>query len=817
MFDRLRFEISSAWRSLASTPALTVTALVTLAVTIGVNFAMLGFAHRALNGVPDGVTAPARLFTLAFDHDLRDRRVVMSSTSYPTFVALRDRVRAFSGAAAWRRTSTVAVVGTEQVPVDAVQVSGGYFQVLGTPPRLGRGLVPADDDEAAAFPVAAVSDGFWRRVFHADPEVIGRRMVVGSIDYTIVGVMPPGFSGHTIERADIWVPFAAAMRAEPGWQTQTFRNIASIIVRLADGETPASAAGQAAADAGTPVVFRAVAGADMAPAERRVVLWLTGVSVLVFVIGLANSATLLLVRSVRRRYQMAIRIALGASRARLLGSTIVETALLGATAGALSLLFAGWFETLIHRTLLPKLADASGLNARTAAIGIVAGLVASLAAAIVTGSRLPSSGLSAGVSMRTPSAHRPFLVLQTTLSVVLLAGAGLLGRSLWNLASQDFGFRMADVWLVELDQGSRDLTDPDTFYRTALDRVRALPGVEEASIKQSLPFSSHHVPPMHVPGLAEPPMTNGQLPFMVAATPELFRILGVQLVEGRLLTHADDRGAPVVVVSQALARTAWPGVSALGKCIQAGFDPSFDPFAAGGPPPAPTTLPCREVVGVVRDLRQRSVVPAGGEDRLMHYFVPFSQVPGPPAGIPGGPGISGLLVRTRVDGPPALTSAIRQAVVGDRRDVPFVRVTPYIDLRDRQMRPWRVGTTLLALFGALALAVASLGLYAAFTHVVSERRREMAIRLALGAAPRRVVRMILLESARIAGLGVLAGCAAAVAGGRWLGSLLFGTSPADPVVLTAAAAVMLAVGLIATLLPALAASRSDPNSLLRHL
>jgi predicted permease len=518
MFDRLRFEISSAWRSLASTPALTVTALVTLAVTIGVNFAMLGFAHRALNGVPDGVTAPARLFTLAFDHDLRDRRVVMSSTSYPTFVALRDRVRAFSGAAAWRRTSTVAVVGTEQVPVDAVQVSGGYFQVLGTPPRLGRGLVPADDDEAAAFPVAAVSDGFWRRVFHADPEVIGRRMVVGSIDYTIVGVMPPGFSGHTIERADIWVPFAAAMRAEPGWQTQTFRNIASIIVRLADGETPASAAGQAAADAGTPVVFRAVAGADMAPAERRVVLWLTGVSVLVFVIGLANSATLLLVRSVRRRYQMAIRIALGASRARLLGSTIVETALLGATAGALSLLFAGWFETLIHRTLLPKLADASGLNARTAAIGIVAGLVASLAAAIVTGSRLPSSGLSAGVSMRTPSAHRPFLVLQTTLSVVLLAGAGLLGRSLWNLASQDFGFRMADVWLVELDQGSRDLTDPDTFYRTALDRVRALPGVEEASIKQSLPFSSHHVPPMHVPGLAEPPMTNGQLPFMVAAT-----------------------------------------------------------------------------------------------------------------------------------------------------------------------------------------------------------------------------------------------------------------------------------------------------------
>jgi hypothetical protein len=408
-------------------------------------------------------------------------------------------------------------------------------------------------------------------------------------------------------------------------------------------------------------------------------------------------------------------------------------------------------------------------------------------------------------------------VLQTTLSVLLLAGAGLLGRSLWNLASQDFGFRMADVWLVELDQGSGGLAEPDTFFRTALDRVRALPGVEEASIKQSLPFSFHHVPPMHVPGLAEPPTTNGQLPFMVAATPELFHILGVQLVEGRLLTQADDRGAPVVVVSQTLARTAWPGVSALGKCIQAGFDPSFDPFAAGGPPPAPTSLPCREVVGVVRDLRQRSVVPTGGEDRLMHYFVPFTQVPGPPAGIPGGPGISGLLVRTRADASPALATAIRQAVAGDRKDVPFVRVTPYIDLRDRQMRPWRVGTTLLALFGGLALGVASLGLFAGFMHVVSERRREMAIRLALGAEPRRVVRMILTESGRIAAIGVILGCALAVACGRWLESLLFGTSPADPIVLTAAAAVMLAVGVIATLLPALAASRSDPNSLLRQL
>jgi hypothetical protein len=304
------------------------------------------------------------------------------------------------------------------------------------------------------------------------------------------------------------------------------------------------------------------------------------------------------------------------------------------------------------------------------------------------------------------------------------------------------------------------------------------------------------------------------LPFLIAATPEFLDILGIDILQGRRFTTDDERSAPVVIVNQTMARTVWPGENALGKCIRIGFDPSFDPFTAAGPPGPPMTVPCREVIGVARDVRQRSVVPNGAEDRLMQYFVPFSQVPGPPAGVGPGPGIQGLLIRTAV-GVESLISPIRRAVVDGRTDLPFVEVRPYTDLLARQMRPWRLGTALLSLFGVLALSVAGIGLYAVFAHAIAERRREMAIRIAIGAPPARVLGMILREACRLAAAGVLCGCALAVLAGRWLQSMLVGTAPSDPIVLGAAAILMLTVAAMASFLPARAASRSDPTALLR--
>jgi putative ABC transport system permease protein len=344
--------------------------------------------------------------------------------------------------------------------------------------------------------------------------------------------------------------------------------------------------------------------------------------------------------------------------------------------------------------------------------------------------------------------------------------------------------------------------------------VRAVPGVRAATPIAAIPFSGFNVPPISVPGLAEPPGAGHQLPFLQAASPEFFDILRIRIVDGRKLTDADDRGAPVVVVNETMARTVWPGARAVGKCIRIGFDPDFNPEAAAGPPVPSAAVPCREVVGVARDIRQRSLLPGDGEDRLMQYFVPFSQVPVPPFIDNPGPRPWGLMLR--IDGDlSAIAPQVRRIVTSGRADLPFVRVRPYADLLDRQMRPWRLGTVLLTLFSALAVIVGAVGLYAAFSHAVTIRRREMAIRIAIGSRPAGVTTLVLREAAVLAGAGVIGGWIAAVISGRWLQSLLFETSRTDPIVLGSAGALMLIVAMAATLLPARAAARADPASLLR--
>jgi hypothetical protein len=350
-------------------------------------------------------------------------------------------------------------------------------------------------------------------------------------------------------------------------------------------------------------------------------------------------------------------------------------------------------------------------------------------------------------------------------------------------------------------------------FDEAVEAIRALPGVDLVTPIAGVPFGGRHVPPISVPGRPEPPSVGRQLPFLNAATPEFMRILGIRVVEGRSFTPADDRGAPVVIVNETMAREVWPGERALGKCIRIGFDPDFDP--ASDRPPWPVKVPCREIVGIARDIRQRSLLPTGNEGRLMQYFVPFSQVPHPPFMAPG-PRSSGLLLRTSAE-LDSLGPAVRRVIVGDRTDLPFVRVAPYAQLLEPQLRPWRMATTLLALFSALALGVAIVGLHAAFAHAVAERKQEMAIRAAMGAEPARVRRLVLREALLIAGSGVVTGASAAVLAGRSIQAMLFETASSDPVVLGATAAVMLIVALGATWIPALTASKADPSTLLKGL
>jgi predicted permease len=449
-----------------------------------------------------------------------------------------------------------------------------------------------------------------------------------------------------------------------------------------------------------------------------------------------------------------------------------------------------------------------------AAAGLCTLLLAGGAAATQIAAVLRTANLAhAARRSRGFRAQTPLLLVQTTLAMILLAGAGLFGRSLYNLASQDFGMRMNDVLLVRFAGGPGFVPGQDQVFGAAIDRVRALPGVAQATPVKILPFTGFNVPPISVPGLVDPPNIGGQLPFLIAATSELFDVLGLQIVEGRRFAAADMPGAPVAIVNETMARTVWPGRSALGRCFRIGFDPAFDPSMAAGPPSPPLSAPCLEIVGVVRDVRQRSVVPANNEARLMQYYVPFGLKV-----MQGGggtmPQIHGLLVRANAD-PDALAGPIRRLVIGHRTDLPFLDVRPYAELLDSQMRPWRTGTALLTVFSALALVVSAIGLYAAFAHSVAERRHEMAVRIAIGARPAGVLLMILREAGRLAVAGIVCGWIAAALAGRWTESMLFGTTPADPLVAGAGAVLLLAVAASATFLPARTAARSDPSALLR--
>ena len=311
MTDTLRLDVRSAFRSLGRARGTAAAAVLTLAVAVGLNLAMFGLIDRALLSPPAHVPDAGRVFTLAFEHELENgTRARMTTTSYVTFETVRERVPALADAAAWQRITTSAVVDGAQIGAEAMLVSGSYFELLGVRPLLGRGLLPEDDAPPAGLPIAVLSYAFWMGAFGGDRAVLGRRVTVRGMELTVAGVMPAGFSGHSAARVDVWVPFHAAMRETPGWDHDQFRNIAAVVVRVARTETPASAAAQAGAvmekRAGR-VTLSPIGGGDVTATEQRIAYWLTGVSVLVLIIGLANSATLLLVRGAGRRRDLAIR------------------------------------------------------------------------------------------------------------------------------------------------------------------------------------------------------------------------------------------------------------------------------------------------------------------------------------------------------------------------------------------------------------------------------------------------------------------------------------------------------------------------------
>ena len=788
-----------------------------MAVAVGINLAMLGLIDRALLSPPAYVADPARVFTVLFGQGPGlDEPAFFGTTSVPMFEAIRDGVPGVTAAASHRVNASVGLAD-RKLPVDAEAVSGGYFAMLGARPLLGRAIGVEDDRAPAGAPVVVLSHALWKRAFGSDADIIGRTVAVSGGEHDVVqviGVMPAGFSGHSAHRVDLWLPLRAALRKLPGGGQQRSMAVIEVSLRLAPGTTQETAVSHLTTASGVRVTLLPIVGARIAPDQHRIAWWLAAVSMTVLVIGLANAATLLVVRGGRRQREYTIKAALGATRRQLLSQVIVEAAILATASGVAALLLASWFDDIVRRLLMPSLVERTGLNARVAIAAAAGAACTFIVAAVVGAVQLPTAIELTDLRgsrriWRRGTAQKELLIAQTTLAVLLIAGAGVFARSYHNLMYQDLGIRPAGLLVVGFGAGIM-APDRDDVFTSAVTRVRELPGVTGATVYRSLPHSGVTIPPISVPGRAEPPMLDGQPPWMFEATPDLFALLGITIVRGRPLTAADDRGAPVAVVNETMARTLWPGTDALGKCFRIGFDPASDPSAANGPEMPPASAPCREIVGVARDIT--GALTGRGRVRLMQYYVPWSSRLTPPGQPP--PQAWGLLVRV-APGSDLHTESIRRVVAAGRSDLPFIDVRPYTSLFLSDVTPWRVGTGLFLLFGSLALTIAAAGIYAAFAHAVAERRHEMAVRIAVGASRSRVRLMLLRESLGVAAIGIVCGTIVAALAGSVVRSMFVGTSSTDPLVLGTAGAVTLVVAVLATWLPAVTASRADPNTLLR--
>lgn len=827
-------DVRHAVRSFRREPTFVAGVVLTLALAVGTNGAMVGLVERLMIAPPPGIQDADRVVRVGLEFTTDGGEpYTATTTSYPVFRAIAESRQLFSDAAAMRSDTMTTGRGTELEEVAVVQASGSYFSVLGTRPARGRFFGPSEDELPNGTEVVVLSHAYWLRHFRGDANAIGRELLLDDDAFTIVGVAPPEFNGTELSATDVFIPLSTALRKNgPGWWSNTGYNIVSVIARLRTG---------VAATAASQMVTSALRDAALAPAndrvasvklesivpgrtarqtsQARIALWLLGVSLIVLLIATANVGTLFLLRTVRRRRDVATRLALGARTSRLARQSIVESLTLAFTGCLVGLLLARWFSDVIRVTLLPHLPEATGIVNRPV---LIASALASCGAGLLAGlsplTQLHRSSLSQ--QLRTGGGHgssgrfvlqHALVGIQVALSTLLLIGAGLFVRSLQRVQSQDLGLSISRLLDVTLEfRGYVSGRERDVVHEEVVRQLRTLRGVTGVTVVQGSPFSSHHIPPISIPGLSKPPDVGGQIPIMYGATPEYLDMMGVVLRRGRLFNDRDGAGTPlVVIVNETMARVVWPGQDAIGKCVRAGNGPTLDdpdPFLTAA------SLPCREVVGVVRDSRARSLRGEGDEGQLMQYYVPFAQLPAPP--IAGYAGIHGILIRTEGE-PERLATAVQRMIQATSALPVYARVRPYQALIDPQLRSWRIGATLFSVFGALAVGIAALGVFAVVSYLVAQRTQEMGVRLALGGSGASVASLIVRDALRMAGAGAVVGIAMAMVGAPLLQSMLFQTSARDTTIVLSAAAVLVAVTIGAAAVPAWRASRVSPMTVLR--
>ncbi|MEE8586292.1 MAG: ABC transporter permease [Acidobacteriota bacterium] len=804
-FSVLLQNLSHSLRGLRRAPSFTLGVVLTLALGIGANAVMFSVIDRLLLRPPDHIRQPGRVRHLFLHRLIGGQPHVSPVFTYPDYEALRQ-ARNLSSVTAFSDFSLTLGEGAQAKRVPCIMATASLWDLLGVEPALGR-FFTAEEDRPGAAGTVVLGHSLWQSRFAGDPAVLGKSIRLGSGQYSVVGVAPAGFTGLDLQPVSVWLPLHKSTVNVVGgdWQTNSNWWWLRIAARLPEGVSPAAASQEASAldqqvraDQPTPPEVRislepliAASGPSGSP-ENAVALWLAGVSLIVLLIACANVANLLLARGERWRKEIAVRLALGVSRSRLLGQLLTESLLLAGLGGVAALLLAWWGGGLVRSTLVPGVDwGGSPLNGRLLAFtlgaslltGILAGLVPSwqssrpdLVEALKAGAR--------GVATGRSRTRTILLVAQTALSFVLLVGAGLFVLSLNRVRSLDLGIDPQGVLIANLE--TEDGSLPLSLFQRAVAKAESIPGVESAAAATLAPFGSSHAVGLRIPGKEMPRTTTGG-PYVTAVTGNYFESLGIEILQGRGFLPSDSEGsARVAVVNQTMAKLIWPDEDPLGQCLIVNSQEDL----------------CSRVVGIAEDARRQSLV----EDATMQYYLPLEQrqTLSPP-----------YILFARTQDAAALQSTLGRELQQMDPALRYVHVRRLQDRIDPRTRSWKMGASLFSLFGALALLVATLGIYSVLSFSISQRIRELGIRAALGATSSRLMGLVVGRAARHALTGIILGALAALAAGGAVAPLLFQVSPRDPSVFLLVAGVLTLSSLMAGLPPALRASRVDPNQTLR--
>jgi predicted permease len=827
--DAVIQDVRYALRGLVHAPGFTATVVLTLGLGIGANTAMFAVIDRLMFRPFPYLHDPGTVNSVYLQTTINGRRNSHATIPYTRFLDIRRATHSFSQYAAVSEWRVAVGTGQETRVRKVAGVSASFFGFFAARPARGRFFGAAEDVIPIGAFVAVLGHDCWQSAF-GGRDVIGERLQIGSHPYTIVGVAPKGFVGTVQGRPpELFIPVTTVPAIIDPSNRNTYFTLYNwdwieVLVRRKPGVSASVAAtdlttafrrSRSAQRMTNPRVLpdsiahpRALAGAIRsaagpdAGAESRVLLWVSGVAVIVLLIACANVTNLMLARVLRRRREIAVRLALGVSRARLVVQFVLEGTLLASFGIGAGLLLAQWGGAAIRTLLLP---EGSSFNLGTdwrsmgaaAACALGAILLTAVGPAVLAARTSLTADLKAGLregSYRRSAVRSALLVMQGALSVVLLVGAGLFVRSLSNVLAIPLGYDARPVIELFTDLRGRELDSASmlALQQRLLETARAIPGVEAAARVNSGLFRTNTTT-LRVPGI-DSVERLGRFNVQVT-TADYFRVMRTRILRGR--GFAIDAGAgrpPEVVVSAAMARALWPGQDPLGKCIGVSWD------AAAGISPAP----CTTVVGVAEDVAQQGIT---DEQRFLYYLNADE--------MGAGWSLRTMLVRMATTPGDADLERVRREMQAALPGDGFVIVRPLQEVVDDQSRSWRLGATLFVAFGGLALAVAAVGLYGVIGYTVAQRMHELAMRIALGARSTDIVRLVLGQGIGYALAGVAIGIALARFAAPWLGPLLYKQPPRDPMVFAAVGAIMIAVGLVASAVPAARAVRADPNRALR--